>query len=103
MALMKRANREINVPENHVEEYLDKGYSLIDSNGTVLRASNPQTVEDFRGLVAALKGNIASLEAEKATLLEECESMKKQLKALDAKISASASAETKKTSKSKES
>lgn len=103
MALMKRANREINVPENHVEEYLDKGYSLIDSNGTVLRASNPQTIEDFRGLVAALKGNIASLEAEKATLLEECESMKKQLEALNAKISASAAAETKKTSKSKES
>lgn len=86
MALMKRANREINVPENLVEEYLDKGYSLIDSDGTVLKASNPQTIEDFRGLVASLKDKTESLEAEKATMLEEREAMIKHIEELTAEL-----------------
>lgn len=86
MALMKRANREINVPENLVEEYLDKGYSLIDSDGTVLKASNPQTIEDFRGLVNALKDKVSGLEAEKTTLLEEREVMLKHIEELTAEV-----------------
>ena len=84
MALMKRANREINVPENLVEEYLDKGYSLIDSHGAVLKASNPHTVEDFRDRVVALKDKVTCLEAEKATLLEEREVMLKHIEELKA-------------------
>ena len=55
MALMKRANREIIVPEHLVGEYLDKGYSLIDDKGTILKDSNPQNVE--------LKNELDSLRA----------------------------------------
>lgn len=86
MALMKRANREINVPEEYVEEYLEKGYSLIDSKGTVLKASNPQTIEDFRGLVAALKDKVSCLESEKTTLLEERDVMIKHIEELTAEV-----------------
>lgn len=107
MALMKRANREINVPENHVEEYLDKGYSLIDSHGIVLKVSNPQTIEDFRGLVVTLKNKITSLETEKSALLKEREIMLQRIEELKAEIESlhnvsTATAEPKKSSKVKE-
>lgn len=103
MALMKRANREINVPENLVTEYLDKGYSVIDSNGTVLQASNPQTIEDFRGLVTALKAKIEALETEKASAVEDYmamlnnnECLRKQIEELNAQIGTDNSSETRK-------
>lgn len=103
MALMKRANREINVPENLVAEYLDKGYSVIDSNGMVLQASNPQTIEDFRGLVTALKAKISSLEAEKASAVEDYmavlksnECLKKQIEEINVQTSTDNSSEAKK-------
>ena len=93
MALMKRANREIIVPEHLAGEYLDKGYSLIDDKGTILKDSNPQNVEDFRSLVAHLKDRIAGLESHEESLTKENVELKSELDALRA----SAPAETKKS------
>ena len=100
MALMKRANREIIVPEHLVGEYLDKGNSLIDDKGTSLKESNPQNVEDFRSLVAHLKDRIASLESHEESLTKENVELKNELDSLRA----AAPAESKKpAAKAKES
>ena len=84
MALMKRANREIIVPEHLVGEYLDKGYSLIDDKGTILKDSNPQNVEDFRSLVSHLKDRITELESQEGLLSTENAELKQELDSLRA-------------------
>lgn len=84
MALMKRANREIIVPEHLVGEYLDKGYSLIDDKGTILKDSNPQNVEDFRSLVSHLKDRITELESQEGLLSTENAELKRELDSLRA-------------------
>ena len=84
MALMKRANREIIVPEHLVGEYLDKGYSLIDDKGTILKDSNPQNVEDFRFLVSHLKDRITELESQEGLLSTENAELKRELDSLRA-------------------
>ena len=84
MALMKRANREIIVPEHLVGEYLDKGYSLIDDKGTILKDSNPQNVEDFRSLVSHLKDRITELESREGLLSTENTELKQELDSLRA-------------------
>lgn len=81
---MKRANREIIVPEHLVGEYLDKGYSLIDDKGTILKDSNPQNVEDFRSLVSHLKDRITELESQEGLLSTENAELKQELDSLRA-------------------
>lgn len=68
MALVKRNNCEITVPENRIEEYLQKGYSLIDPKGNVIRASMPQSIEDYKDLVASLNHQIRVKDARIAQL-----------------------------------
>lgn len=86
MALVKRGNVELRVAENLVEEYLSKGYSLLDDNGNVVRKKIPVTIEDYKAQLAALeaenlevkKVNCAQAE-EIQTLTIELESMKNSL------------------------
>ena len=86
MALMKRANREIKVPENLVEEYLHKGYSLIDEKGTIIKESKPNTVGDYRELVASMRSKMEAFEEEKKTLIEERDSLKARFAELEAEL-----------------
>ena len=86
MALMKRANREIKVPENLVEEYLEKGYSLIDEKGTIIKDSIPHTIGDYRELVASLRGKVEALEAEKKSLIEERDCLMANVEELKAEL-----------------
>lgn len=59
MALVRYKNCERDVPECSVEEYLARGYSLIDEKGHVLKDSLPQNVTDYRELVIRLNKQIA--------------------------------------------
>lgn len=62
MAIVKRANVEMRVPEDRVQEYLEQGYSEIDSTGKVVQQCEPQTLEDYKRYVVELKARIAELE-----------------------------------------
>ena len=62
MAIIKRANVEMRVPEDRVPEYLEQGYSEIDSTGKVIQQCEPQTLEDYKRYVVELKTRIAELE-----------------------------------------
>lgn len=68
MALVKRGNCEYTIADHLVEEYLAKGYSLLDEKGKVIREKTPVNLEDFKLQNAELKNKVASLEAENAAL-----------------------------------
>lgn len=67
--LMKRGNGERLVPDEKVAEFLEMGYSVIDSHGKVLVQAEPSTVPQFKALVNDLKRQIVSLNA-KVQVLE---------------------------------
>ena len=67
MATVKRANVELRVPEDRVKEYLEMGYSLIDSTGKIIQRCEPQTLEDYKLYARELEAQLAELqEAAKA-------------------------------------
>lgn len=72
MALVKRSNTELTVPEEKVAEYLSMGYSLLDSDGNVVKAPT--------------KEDVATLKAEKAKLEAELEKTQAELKKAKAEI-----------------
>lgn len=45
MAYVRRANVVLEVPEDDVERYLDKGYTHIDEKGNVLEKAIPKTFD----------------------------------------------------------
>lgn len=62
MAIVKRANVELRVPEERVKEYLEMGYSVIDSDGNVIQRCQPQTLEDYKRYARELEEQIAELQ-----------------------------------------
>lgn len=68
MALVKRGNCEYTIADHLVEEYLAKGYSLLDEKGKVIREKTPVNLEDFKLQNAELKSKVAALEAENAAM-----------------------------------
>ncbi len=62
MAIVKRANVELRVPEDQVKEYLDLGYSVIDSDGNVIQHCKPQTLEDYKRYARELETQIEELQ-----------------------------------------
>lgn len=73
MALVKRGNCEYTIADHLVEEYLAKGYSLLDEKGKVIREKTPVNLEDFKLQNAELKNKVAALEAENLALKSQLE------------------------------
>lgn len=82
--LMKKANGERLVPDEKVAEYLEMGYSVINSDGEVLKEPAPTTPAQFRKIMhdydmqlLAKDDTIAALTAENNTLKETLASLTK--------------------------
>ena len=71
MAKVMRGNVEYTVNEDQVESYLERGFCQIDEHGEVLRQKRPQTIDDYKALVARLEAEIERLKAPKKTKSKE--------------------------------
>lgn len=69
---VRRGGSILTIPATAIEKYMAKGYSVIDSNGNVLKASVPN---DIPTLKAAYSRHLAEIKA----LKEEIMQLKKQL------------------------
>lgn len=68
---MRKANGERLVPPEKVAEYLELGYSVIDSEGHVIKRPDPKTPAEFKAAVAEMKKDFD--EKEKAFFEKEGE------------------------------
>lgn len=73
MVTVKRANVVLTVEADEVEKYFEKGYSVIDENGNVIKASAPTEV-------GALQKALQDKDVEIAKLKKELEKAKSQNK-----------------------
>ena len=71
MVTVKRANVVLTVDNDEVEKYFEKGFSIIDEFGNVLKASVPTEV-------GALQKALQDKEVEIAALKEEIERLRSQ-------------------------
>lgn len=69
---VRRGGSILTIPATAIEKYMAKGYSVIDSNGNVLKASVPN---DIPTLKAAYSRHLTEIKA----LKEENMQLKKQL------------------------
>lgn len=49
---VRKANGERVVPEEKVAEYLEMGYSVIDSKGNIIKRPDPKTSAEFKAVLA---------------------------------------------------
>lgn len=75
--LVRKGNGERLIPDEKMTEFLEMGYSVINSKGEVIVEAVPSTVPQYKALVnrlqkenESLKDQIATLEKEKAALEE---------------------------------
>lgn len=68
MALVKKLNVELTVDDEFVDSYINKGYSVINEAGHVIREAVPNDLAQLKILVTKQKEEIAKLEAEIAKL-----------------------------------
>lgn len=68
---MRKANGERLVPPEKVAEYLELGYSVIDSEGHVVKRPDPKTPAEFKAVVSEMKKDFD--EKEKAFFEKEGE------------------------------
>lgn len=73
--LIKKGNGERLVPEEKMAEFLELGYSVIDSSGKVLINPKPTTIADYKSLVKKLEYEKAALQADYEALKQECEKL----------------------------
>ena len=74
MALVKKANTELTVPEEKIKEYLNLGYSLIDKSGKVLEKGKLQSKDDLASENEELKSRVSELEKTIAKLEKQLKS-----------------------------
>ena len=77
MALVRKANTELTVPEEKVSEYLAMGYSEINSKGEVVKAPTLETVEVFKARAEKAEKEVEKLKAELKKAKAEVEKLKK--------------------------
>jgi len=77
MITIKRANVVLSIEEDELDKYFEKGYSVIDQFGNVVKASVPTEVgalqralQDEMAKVAALEKQIKKLKADNEALLK---------------------------------
>jgi multidrug resistance efflux pump len=83
MKLVIRGNSERNIPDEKLQEYLEMGYSEIDSKGNVLqegKSTDPSKLESF---LKEAKSKLAAVESENTSLKSEVEDLKSKLAAVE--------------------
>lgn len=76
MALVRRGNCEYTIADGLVEEYLAKGYSLLDSTGKVIREKTPESIAEHKAKIEALEQANAELQAKNEELTKEIETLR---------------------------
>lgn len=79
MALVERGNVVLEVEDDNVQKYIDKGFSVRDAEGNILQRALPNTVGELRKLVVAQQNEIEELQ-EKIKALESGAEEKKRTK-----------------------
>jgi FtsZ-binding cell division protein ZapB len=77
-----KGNRELTVAEEKVDEFLQLGYNLIDSEGKIVQTGNAITLKDVRAENDTLKVKYAELKVKYETLKVEDEALKVEDEAL---------------------
>lgn len=102
MAMVLKGNSLISVPDNRVDDYLARGYSIADESGTVIKKAVPTDKSELQKLYTDQVAKIAELEkklaeqsdtteldalkAELEAYKERCEELEKENNALKAEI-----------------
>lgn len=79
MVLVERGNVVLEVEDDNVQKYIDKGFSVRDAEGNILQRALPNTVGELRKLVVAQQNEIEELQ-EKIKALESGAEEKKRTK-----------------------
>ncbi len=70
-----RDNVVLSIDDRQKERYLDRGYSVIDTNGNVVEQSEPKTLASLKTAYVEQKQQIKSLNEEIASLKAKIESL----------------------------
>lgn len=76
MVTVKRANVILTVLDEEIPKYLEKGFSVIDGNGNVVKAGAPKDIGALQTLLQEKDSEIANLKKEIEKLKAEIHSAK---------------------------
>lgn len=68
MAIVERGNVVLEIADDDIQRYLDKGYNLTDGNGNILQKTTAVTVQELQNLVVKYEAEIKELKAQLAKL-----------------------------------
>ena len=77
---VERGNVVLKIPEDTVQRYIDRGFSLLDENGNVIKTSIPNDVGTLQKAFVEQSEEIKKLKAELAKLKEQDAKLKEQNK-----------------------
>lgn len=75
MVTVIKKNKQLQVPDEKLEEFLELGYNQIDENGKVVKTGKPITL-------AAYQEENRSLKSENTKLKKEVDKLKKEISEL---------------------
>lgn len=76
MVTIRRANVVLDIKDDQIDYYVNKGYDVIDANGGVIKKSTPK---DVHSLTAAYNDHLVQI-AELQEKIKKLEAENKQLK-----------------------
>lgn len=71
MAIVERGNVVLEVADDDVQRYLDKGYSVTDGNGNILQQTKMLSPGELHQIIANKDTEIAELKEQLAKLAEK--------------------------------
>lgn len=80
MAIVRKSNEILRVPDAQVNHYLDIGYDVIDERGTVLRKAVPQDNTQLKAEFAKLSNQVVEMRETIAELKRQLAEAQDQLK-----------------------
>ena len=80
MAIVERGNVVLRIADDDIQRYLDKGYSVTDGHGNVLKQAIPNDIGELHRLVIKQQSEIESLNAKIKELTEKSFKPKKSKK-----------------------
>lgn len=81
MPFIQRANVILEVPEDSIDYYLDRGYNMIDANGKVLQEAVPTDLGTLKSAYVSNKKLIEEKNKQIIDLQNEVKLLTSQLKA----------------------
>ena len=70
MAVVERYNVVLRIADSDIQRYLDKGYSLTDGHGNIIKQTIPNDIGELKQLVVKQQNEIAELKAKIKELTE---------------------------------